>query len=578
MGRSRTRGRPRFAWIGLLALFAVLLAACAAPAAPPPPPLHLGGSVTIGLSATPGVLLPDAAGDPATVEVDAAIWSPLFYEDANLAIHPELAEAVPTINNGDISPDGKTITIRLRPNLMWSDGQPLTATDVAYTFDMLASADYAPALAFPLGELVSAAALDPLTVQLALSRPDATLVTRYLADAAIFAPLPKHVFGSSTPAALATTAEGALPAVTSGPFIVTNRTADEIDLAKNPRFNQAPKPSLDHVVFKSFEDPAALVAALQSGAVDTASNLPNSTYAALSSLPGYALAPSTNPAGFDALYLNLSNPILADPIVREALAIGLDPTPLRATLWHGLAQPTCDDASGTTAHQANLITTSGQCAYGPDGKTYDPAAANTLLQGDGWTLGADGLRVKAGQRLTLKITVAQGDTEQHAIAQQAISAWETLGVLATEVGTPATALQSTALHPTTGSGNPAYDIAALQSSLGADPDDTALFASTATPQQGGDNITSYANAQVDTWEQRQLATLDPIARAKLLDQIHAQVLKDIPLIFVCATPQLTVAKTSLHNYAPSGVGPSETWNIADWWIDGANETPTAIPS
>ncbi len=564
---------------GLCLLLPLVLAACGATTANiPPPPLHLGGSVTVALSATPGVLLPDATSNAATAEVDAAIWAPLFYEDAQLITHPELAEAVPTVDNGGISPDGKTITITLRPNLTWSDGQPLTATDVAYTFDILTSADYTPALAFPEGELVSASALDSLTVQLTLAHPDATLIARYLSNPAIFAPLPKHIFTSAAPDKLATSAEGVLPVVTSGPFTVTNRTIGEIDLTKNPHFNEAPKPSLDHVVFKSFTNAAAVVSALQSGTVDAASNLPGSSYDALSALAGYTIAPSANPIGFEALYLNLSNPILADPAVREALAIGLDPTSLRTTLWHGLAQPTCDDAVGTTAHQPDLISSKGLCAYGPTAKTYDPSAANALLDTDGWALDSHGIRAKAGQSLTLPITVAEGDAEQQAIAQRAITAWEALGIVAREVDSPVASIRGAVLHPTTGAGNATYDVAVLQSSLGADPDDSALFSSDAAPQQGGDNITFYADPQVDAWELQQRTTLDPIARAKLLDQIHAQILKDIPLIFLYALPQFSVAKTSLHGYTPSGVGPSETWNIGDWWLTGADETPTAIPS
>ncbi len=577
MARSRRRGRPRFAWLGLLALVAVCFAACDVTAAPPPP-LHLGGSVTVALSGVPGVLLPAATRDTATAEVDAAIWAPLFTEDDHLIVQPVLATQVPTLANGGISSDGTRITIVLRPNLTWSDGEPLTATDVAYTFDMLSSVDYTPRAAFPDGEIVSATAVDTYTIQLTLAHADASFITRYLTSAAAFAPLPKHIFGSATPADLATSPEGALPIVTSGPFSVAARGAQEIDLTKNPHFNAAPKPSLDRVVFKSFADPAALVAAVEAGAVDAAANLPISSYTAYSTVPGYTLALSSNPLNFEALYLNLSNPILADSSVREALAIGLNPTALRTSLWHGLAQPTCDDAVGTSAHQPSLIASNGQCAYGADGKTYDPAAAKALLDGDGWTLAADGVRTKAGQHLALSISVVAGDSEQQAIAQGVIAAWETLGVLAKEVDLPTASLQTTVLHPTTGSGNPGYDVAVLTTSLGADPDDSSRFASDATPQQGGDNISFYANAQVDEWEKQQVSTLDPTARAHLLGQIHTQVLKDVPLIFLYAVPRLAIVKTSLHSYAPGGLGAAATWDIANWWIDGADETPTAIPS
>ena len=63
---------------------------------------------------------------------------------------------------------------------------------------------------------------------------------------------------------------------------------------------------------------------------------------------------------------------------------------------------------------------------------------------------------------------------------------------------------------------------------------------------------------------------DQQARAALFQKIHAQILKDVPVIYLFTAPPLSIARPFVHGYAPSGVGPSETWNVADWWVDVAN--------
>jgi peptide/nickel transport system substrate-binding protein len=575
--------RLRARWpvlLGFGLLLTLLLAGCdTSTINAPPPALHLGGSVALALAAEPGSLLPRLASDAATAQVEAAIWAPLFYTDDHLIVQPGLATEVPSLENGDISPDGKTITIRLRSGLKWSDGQPLTAMDVAYTINILQDVDYLPQNTFPGSAILDVAVPDAYTVVLTLAKPDATLLLRGFVGTPAFAPLPKHVYGAIAPADLMTAPASMQPVVTSGPFTVAARPpGSDISLAKNPHYYQAPKPYLDGVVFKVFPDTPALVAALESGAVDAAAALPLSTYADVATLSGYKLQPAANASSFAAWYLNLSNPILQDAAVREALAISFDTSPLLTTLWHGLAQPTCDDAVGTVAHEPALVGAGGRCGYGPDGKSFDVAAANALLEADGWTRGADGVRAKGAQRLALRVTVEQGNDEQLAAEQQAGTNWQAIGVAVEVRNTTAAALRGPLLYPISGNGNSNFDVVELQNSLAGDPDSHRLYSSDDTPQHGGANLMFYANPQVDGWEKQQLTTLDPTARAQLFHQIHVQVLKDVPLIFLYAAPELAVAKTTLHGYMPSGVGPSATWNIADWWSEGGTATPTATPA
>src|SRR5262249_28458192 len=90
-----------------------------------------------------------------------------------------------------------------------------------------------------------------------------------------------------------------------------------------------------------------------------------------------------------------------------------------------------------------------------------------------------------------------------------------------------------------------------------------------SPHSDGGNASYYQNTRVDQLTDQQLQVGDQAQRKALLTQIHQQVNQDVPIIWLYAFPSLSEAGTRVKNYQPSGVGPDETWNIADWWLDCA---------
>src|SRR5262249_36681770 len=148
----------------------------------------------------------------------------------------------------------------------------------------------------------------------------------------------------------------------------------------------------------------------------TAYFLPADSYDTLKTMPGYSLVPSTVLATFEAWYFNVNGfqlagkPATDQPLselaVREALAISFDTKKEINQLWHGIASPVCDGDIGTFGFDQQLVNAAGYCAYGQDGKSFDnggAAAAKALLDAAGWVPGSDGIRVKNGHRLSLRI-------------------------------------------------------------------------------------------------------------------------------------------------------------------------------
>ena len=563
--------------MGCVVLLAMTLAACGTSSTPANTnnSPKSGGSLIDGISQEPSSLMPGQSTQTFADLVDASLWASLIYSTDQFTLAPGLLTEVPSVANGDIkvtndasgNPATESFTLKLRSGLKFSDGSSLTSADVAFTIKTLSDPAYADKNGWPASEVASVTTPDAQTTVVNLNTIDVAFLTSAFTDPLLFTPLSQAHYSSMAPAEIAKDFQ---PAVTSGPFTVTERVkGDHITVKKNPNYYQAGKPYLNQITFKLFPDANTEVTALQAGQIGTAYFLPVTAVATLKNIPGYKLFVPKNSPNYEALYLNLSNPILADPQVRLAIAQGFDPKTEITDIQKGNAVATCDDSTGTFAHQPNLPQ-NGECAYGPSANgTYNPTAAGQVLDSDGWTMGSDGYRHKGGQTLDLRISTTSGRQYRLDSEQLFQAAMKSIGIKIDVNNYPSSDLFGPILFPSDSKyakGNNQWDIAEFENSIGTDPDSHTIWDSNQTPPNGGSNLTYYNNPQVDMWEAQQLKTVDQTARAALFHQIQNQILKDIPTIYLYAPLDLSEYETNLHNYSPDSIGPSETWNIWDWWL------------
>src|SRR5690606_13612621 len=117
--------------------------------------------------------------------------APPWFIDDNLEPVPVLVTEIPSADNGLISEDGRSITLSLRDDITWSDGEPITADDFVFTYEMLVSPNNAPDTRYPYDEAVeSVVATDERTVVVTYNEPFAPWLTNTFRD---FPPLPAHV-------------------------------------------------------------------------------------------------------------------------------------------------------------------------------------------------------------------------------------------------------------------------------------------------------------------------------------------------------------------------------------------------
>src|SRR5262249_2988826 len=130
--------------VGALVLLTMTLSACGPSSGPSVPASNVqkGGNVINGLYEEPDTLLPYLTNETYSVIVDQALWAPLWYGDNNGVLHSGIAD-LPSSSNGLIAADLMSLTVKLHPGLKWSDGSPLTADDVAFSFNMYGNPAFA---------------------------------------------------------------------------------------------------------------------------------------------------------------------------------------------------------------------------------------------------------------------------------------------------------------------------------------------------------------------------------------------------------------------------------------------------
>jgi peptide/nickel transport system substrate-binding protein len=548
------KGRFLFFLLGIGLVLSFALAACGpAPVQTNSNQPKKGGTVTDGLYEEPDSLLSNGSNETYAVLVDATIWAPLIYGDPQGNLHPGLLSEVPTVANGDISADALHYTLKLRPGLKWSDGQPLTADDVVFTMNLWNNPAYGAktdTVGLPFIDFSTLKAVDATTITFSMKKIFVPLVNAQLADPAL-APMPQHIFGSMDPSTILKSTENFKPTVSSGPFIISDRVkGDHINVVRNPKYFQADQgyPYLDGINFKIIPDANTVLTALQSGSIDASWFLDITKLDSYKAIPGYTLYTDKYPATFEGIYFNLHDPILSDLQVRKAISMAVDLDTIVNQVLKGTGQRTCDEDVGTFAHEPNLT------CY-----KFDPAGAKQILDADGWTMGSDGYRHKNGKILELSwSTTANNARRQQGeeIGQQNL---KDIGIKIDIKNYPADTFFGTIMP----SGQ--FQIGEFANSLGYDPDNASTWACDQTVDKGGANWTFYCNQQVDKDLQTEETNPDQNVRLQAFKDFHQQLLNDLPVVYMYSFGDLAMARNTLHNYNISALGPSETWNVWEWY-------------
>lgn len=484
------------------------------------------------------------------------VWS---FDDQSQPF-PELAAEIPSAENGGVSEDGLTITIRLNPDVTWSDGEPLTADDFVFTYDMVMSDANIVLSRAPYEDYVtSVVAADPQTVVVTLNSPYAAWLTSLFT-----AVLPKHVLEPVY------AAEGTLdnaewnraPTVGVGPFVFSEWEPQSfIIFEANPNWIRPPQ--LEQVIIRMSPDDAAQEAAILAGDTQIGVFLDASQVERIEAdgtITGVGTPGGYNEAWFLNVNPDTAHPAMLDVNVRRAIALATD----RFTIVQDLLDPEINPVNATFWDN-----TPGYATETLEPYPYDPDEAAALLDAAGWVdSNGDGTRDKDGVELVLRYITNERELRANvqAVVQQQ---WALVGIGADLINHSSDIFWN---DYTTGGPQALgdYDIAEYSSSPFGPPDPEASdnwrceqVANADKPD--GVNWQGYCNPDIEALFDDQAVTADPAARQAIYAQIQQIMYDDVIYIGLWKDPDLWSVNASLHNVRLSG--PTPFWNAHEWTSD-----------
>jgi peptide/nickel transport system substrate-binding protein len=516
-----TRRAALLLTLAVLAAALTGLGAVTSRAASPSPSASARVTLRIGWTADPDNLNPFIGVETASSEILGLTYDRLFTVGLQGSPIPMLAAELPTQENGGISADGRTWTVHLRPGMKWQDGEPLTARDVAFTYNLIIDNGLSSYLQ-AVKDIKHAEVVDDTTVRFTMSAPKADMlyVIVYI--------IPEHLWRDVPVKALERSFKNETPIVGSGPFQVAEfKKGSFTRLVRNPGYwgDDVPgwgRPGVDELIFQAYQNPDTMTQDLRGGTLDAAQGIPAAQFSALkgdSSLKAIAY----NFINWDYVDFNCyespesgGNPVLRDPAFRVALDYAFDRERIVQVVYNGRATPGYTMLTSDTWRDPDFHWEPQAGVKRP----YDPKKAAQLLDEAGYRdTDGDGVREdKGGKPISLRLwALAESPSTQ--AEGKLITGWlEQLGIdIRFEVVDNGVA--SDAMYAWKGdSPAPDYDMILWFWDGYWDPGSTLQCFTTS--QIGWWNEIYWSNAQYDGLCDEQGHELDPQRRADLIYQMQ----------------------------------------------------------
>lgn len=484
-----------------------------------------GGTLTMMLTPEPPVLVVGVNNQGPTLAAGGKIYQGLIKLSPKLEVLPQLAES------WEISPDKRSYTFRLQPNVKWHDGKDMTADDVVFSVTKFYT-EVSPRARQVFQRITEATALDPRTVRLTLDAPFEPFLLMF--DVTNAAVIPKHIYDGTD---YRTNPANQTP-IGTGPFrFVEWQRGNFVRMARFDGYWKPGQPYLDEIIYRVIPDSQSRRLAMQQGQAQLAQANDLEPF----DIPQMETQPNLEVirtgwelfAPLSWIEVNLRLDVLKDVRFRKAMAHAIDRNFIAQRLWFGGARPaTSPIASGTRYHDA--------AARLP---AYDVRAANQLLDAMGLKPNAQGIRhsVKLLGLPYGEVWSRLSEYIRQALRQVGID----VTIESTDAGGWARRVGSwdyeMAVTFTYQYGDPTLGVARTYLSSNIQK---VLFA----------NTSGYSNPKVDALLDQAAREAEPAKRAELFKEMQKLVIEDQPLIWLVELLFPTVKEKKLQVPSWGGTG------------------------
>ena len=523
----------------------------------------------------PTILNPHLSTGFKDAEASRISLEPLASFDNEGNLVPFLAAEIPTVENGGIAEDGKSVTWKLKQDVKWSDGTPFTAEDVVFTYQFLSNPQVGAVSSGTYEVVESVEAIDDHTVKINFKEVNPAWSLIFVGAEGMI--LPKHIYQSYNGANAREAPANLKPIGTGAYRVVDFRPGDTVIYEPNPEFRQADRLGFERIELKGGGDAtSAARAVLQTADADFAYNLQVeapvlqelesagqgkvvSNYGALMEriLINHSDPNKVAPSG-ERSSVEFPHPFLSDRNVREALSLAVNKDLVAEQLYGVTGQAT-----------PNFLVAPPEYASENTSYEYNPEEANQLLDKAGWKdTNGNGIRDKDGVEMQMVFQTSVNPLRQktQTVVKQ--------GLQSIGVGVELKSIDPSVYFSSDSSNNDTVEhfYADLQMyTTGNTSPDPAAYMNYMTcnqiPQKAnnwsGDNNSRYCNPEYDRLWQEVSRELDPEKRSQLFIEMNDILIEDAAVIPLVHRADVMAFSNSLTGYEPTAWD-MRTWDIMNW--------------
>jgi peptide/nickel transport system substrate-binding protein len=460
----------------------------------------------------------------------------------------ELAEEVPTLENGGVSEDGLTITYKLREGITFHDGEPVTSADVKATWEMIMNPENAVITRFGYDKIESIETPDDHTVIIHFSQIFSSWPILF--DAIV----PQHIIEANSPGL--DESEAMRQPIGFGPYKILEWVpSDFVEYEANPDYFRG-APQIERLIIKFYPSVDTLMQAIEAKEVDIGWALPVSNIPQIQALESKGVnLVSAETTGSDRYHMNPAEPLFQDVRVRRALHHAIDRQAIIDEQLFGYGAITNSEWGGSPWENTELP------VY-----EYSPQRCLELMAEAGWTPGADGILEKDGQKFSFTHLTWSGNLQRantQLIVQQMM---KDCGVdMKLETRRSAELFGTWEQNGVWSHGE--YQMGGWAHSLRVpDPEVSNRFLCSEVASEenpAGSQWYRYCNPEVDALLLAQANELDPAARTELLHQAQELIHADAYTIFLFRSNSIYTARAELQNFVLHPFA-NFYWNPQEW--------------
>jgi peptide/nickel transport system substrate-binding protein len=514
-------------------------------ATPPATPLR-GGTLVVAISNDIHGINPLISGaDSQTRAVLDRLFLHLFEEQPDYTQHPPTF-APSLVESFEWSADATRLDLELRADVSWSDGMPVTAEDVRWTWQAQTDPELAWGYAQSKENIRDVEVTGPHSLEIHFHRASPSQLAE-LNEGVI---LPRHAW-SELPFSEWRSNESWFVErlVVNGPFDLESWARQEqIVLRRNEAFHQPGLPRLARVVFRVVPQKQNQIGELLAGEVDFVEQVPPSEVSRLEQREIQILRFWARQ--FNYICWNTGRPLFTDPEVRRALTLAIDRQEIVDALWYGFARVAVSPfLTSTWAHDPDLRAL-----------PFDLEASRSILESKGWSdTDQDGILDLEGEPFSFELITNTGSQVRNDAAVMVQEHLRRAGIQVRLRQLEFNTVVSRALE---------HDFDAMLGGWDIDTSMDLTYAFHTESIDDGYNFGQFSDPELDRLIEAANLETNPIRRVQQLREIEAIVHRTQPYTLLWEPQRLSAASKWLRDAAPNSVSPY--FRLEDWWLAAAD--------